>query len=95
MSNVWSGATRSSLTRSQLLRKQIEFELKRKELELEKREAVLTAEEKRLALSNPCSGVGTQLTQNKKATPPQPNTSITQNVLDPQTEIFSPSMISC
>ena len=50
VSNVGSGTTRSSLTHSQLFRKQIELELKRKELELEKREAVLTAEEKRLTL---------------------------------------------
>ena len=93
VNNVGSGTTSSSSTHSQLVRKQIELELKRKELELGKRDAVLTAEE-RLALSNACSGEGMQLPQNKRTTPRQLNTSITQNVLSPQTKIFSPSMMS-
>ena len=88
VSNVGSGTNRSSLTHSKLIRKQIELELKRKELEIEKRVAELTAEEKRSVRSNPCSGVGMPLPQNKRTAPPQLNTSITQHVLNPQTQIF-------
>ena len=89
MSNVGSGATRNSLTHSQLVGKQKELELKRKELELEKREAVLTAEEKLLALSNLCSGVGIKSPQNERTAPLQLNTSFAQNVLNPQrSDIF-------